>query len=146
MMYSKIFLELNPQNDNTSAETTLIEQHNEVCHKVDKNPEKTSSHSKTGISKKLMVQTDLPYMHSKQVYTCPHCLVCVSSEWTYTNHVETYSKYNCPNVIKLCSVCMHLISTNITVLLKDIHVKFVKKITLDSLMLIKYFPFGTNYL
>ena len=26
MMYSKIFLELNPQSDNTSAETTLTEE------------------------------------------------------------------------------------------------------------------------
>ena len=33
MMYSKIFLELNPQSDNTSAETTLIEQDNGVCYK-----------------------------------------------------------------------------------------------------------------
>ena len=55
-------------------------------------------------------------------------------------HIQTMWKHFqnkiVQNVIKLCSVCMHLISTNITVLLKDIHVKFVKKITLDSLMLI----------
>ena len=57
MFYSKIFLELNPQSENTSAETTLIEQDNEVCYKADKNPGKTSSHSKTGITKNLMVQT-----------------------------------------------------------------------------------------
>ena len=55
MIYSKIFIELNPQNDNTSAETILIEQDNGVCYKADKNPRKTLSHSKTGISKKLMV-------------------------------------------------------------------------------------------
>ena len=60
-----------------------------------KNPGKTSSHSKTYISKKLMVQTNLSYMYSKQVYTCPCCLVCVSGECTYTNHVETCSKYKC---------------------------------------------------
>ena len=76
-------------------------------------------------------------MYSKQVYTCPHCLVCVSGECTYTNHVETFvQNISVQNVIKLSSVSMHLISTNITVLQKDIHVKFVKKITLNSLMLI----------
>ena len=95
MIYSKIFIELNPQSDNTSAETTLIEQDNGVCYKVDKNPRKTSSHSKKGISKKLMVQTHLSYMYSKQVYTCPHCLVCVSGKCRYTNHVQTCSKYKC---------------------------------------------------
>ena len=95
MMYSKIFLELNPQSDNTSAETTLIEQDNGVCYKADKNHGKTSSHLKTDISKKLMVQTNLSYMYSEQVYTCLHCLVCVSGECTNTNHVETCSKYKC---------------------------------------------------
>ena len=80
MIYSKIFIELNPQSDNTSAETILIEQDNGVCYKADKNPRKTSLNWKTGISKKLMVQTHLSYMYSKQVYTCPHCLVCVSGK------------------------------------------------------------------
>ena len=56
---------------------------------------KTSSHLKTGIIKKLMVQTNLSCMSCKKVYTCPHCLVCVSGEYTYTNHVETFSKYKC---------------------------------------------------
>ena len=54
MMYLKIFLELNPQIDNTSAETTFIEQDNGVhVIKQIKNHGKTSSHSKTGISKKI---------------------------------------------------------------------------------------------
>ena len=136
MIYSKIFIELNPENGNTSAETTLIEQDNGVCYKADKKPRKTSSHLQTGIRKKLMVQTHLSYMYSRKVYTCPHCLVCVSGKCTYTNHVKLVQNISVQNVIKLSSVSMHLISTNVTAIQKDINVKFVKKITLDSLMLI----------
>ena len=46
-------------------------------------------------------------------------------------HIQTMWKLvqniSVQNVIKLSSVKMHLINTNITVLQKDIHVKFVKK-------------------
>ena len=73
----------------------MIEQDNGVCYKGNKKPRKTSLHLKTGITKKLMVQTHLSYMFSKQVYTCPQCLVCVSGKCTYTNHVKTFSKYKC---------------------------------------------------
>ena len=140
-MYSIIFIGLNPQSDNISAETTIIEQDNEVCYKPDENPGKASSHLKTGIIKKLMVQTNLSYMSCKKVYTCLCYFVCVSGKCIYTNHVETFSKCKCAKCNKTSSVSMPLISTNVTVLQRDIHVEFVKRITLDSLMFINIWKF-----
>ena len=48
-----------------------------------------------GINEKLSVQTKLPFKHSKQVYTCSHCLVCIFGEVTYKKHMDNCSKYKC---------------------------------------------------
>ena len=48
-----------------------------------------------GINEKLSVQTKLPFKHSKQVYTCSRCLVCICGEVTYKKHMDNCSKYKC---------------------------------------------------
>ena len=45
--------------------------------------DKRSANANKGSSEKLSVQTKLPFKHSKQVYTCSNCLVCICGEATY---------------------------------------------------------------
>ena len=47
----------------------------------------------------VMTQTTLSFMCSKKVYTCPHCLICISGEIVYKKHVQHCSKYKC-NICK----------------------------------------------
>ena len=76
-MSSKIFIELNPQSDNTSAETTVIKQHNGVCYKPDKNPGKASSHLKTGIIKKMDgANRFIIYFLQESLYMSPLSCLC----------------------------------------------------------------------
>ena len=56
---------------------------------------KRSANAKKSINEKLSVQTKLPFKHSKQVYTCSHCLVCICGEVTYKKHMDNCSKYKC---------------------------------------------------
>ena len=65
---------------NTSAEQDNGDHSNE-----DKMHDRTSASANKGINEKLSVQTKLPNKHSKQVYTCSHCLVCICGEVTYKN-------------------------------------------------------------
>ena len=73
---------------NTSAEQDNDEycEVDEIC---------DSANAKKGISEKLSVQSKLPFKHSKQVYTCSRCLVCICGETTYKKHMGNCSKYKC---------------------------------------------------
>ena len=73
---------------NTSAEQDNSDHSNE-----DKMHDKRSANK--GINEKLSVQTKLPFKHSKQVYTCSRCLVCICGEVTYKKHMDNCSKYKC---------------------------------------------------
>ena len=108
---------------NTSAEQDNGDHSNE-----DKMHDKRSASTNKGINEKLSVQTKLPFKHSKQVYTCSRCLVCICGETTYKKHMENCSKYKCV-VCKKTFFSEQDISKNInvTALLKDIHVQFVRK-------------------
>ena len=75
---------------NTSAEQDNGDHSNE-----DKMHDKTSASANKGINEKLSVQTKLPFKHSKQVYTCSRCLVCICGEVIYKKHMENCSKYKC---------------------------------------------------
>ena len=47
------------------------------------------------INEHVMKQTTLSYMCLNKVYTCPHCLICISGEIVYRKHVQDCSKYKC---------------------------------------------------
>ena len=85
-----IFVDITLQAVNTSAEQDNGDHSNE-----DKMCDKRSASVNKGINEKLSVQTKLPFKHSKQVYTCSHCLVCICGEATYKKHMEYCSKYKC---------------------------------------------------
>lgn len=84
------FVDISAENVNTSAE-----QDNDKHCEVDEICDKPSTSAKKGISEKLSVQSKLPFKHSKQVYTCSRCLVCICGETTYKKHMENCSKYKC---------------------------------------------------
>ena len=113
---------------------TSVEQDNGDHLNEDKMHDKRSASATKGINEKLSVQTKLPFKHSKQVYTCSHCLVCICGEVTYKNHMDNCSKYK--YVRKLSSVTGHFKNISATALQKDIHVQFVRKTTLESQTLI----------
>ena len=78
---------------NTSAEQDNGDHSNE-----DKIHDKTSASANKSINEKLSVQTKLPIKHSKQVYTCSHCLVCICGEVTYKKHMDNCSKIQMSNM------------------------------------------------
>ena len=67
---------------------TSAEQDNSDHSNKDKMHDKGSAVK--GINEKLSVQTKLPFKHSKQVYTCSRCLVCICGEVTYKKHGQLF--------------------------------------------------------
>ena len=82
MMCWKIFLELNPQTENTSAETTFTEQDNGVCYKADKYPGKifipfeNRYYQKSDGANKFII-----YVLQESLYMSP--LSCLCFWWIY---------------------------------------------------------------
>ena len=116
---------------NTSAEQDNGDHSNQ-----DKMHDETSASANKGNNEKLSVQTKLPFKHSKQVYTCSRCLVCIGGEVTYKKHMENYYKYK-------CVICKKTFFSDRTFQKhkrncppKDIHVQFVRKTTLENQTLI----------
>ena len=115
---------------------TSAEQDNGDYSSEDKMHDKTSASANKGINEKLSVQTKLPFKHSKQVYTCSRCLVCICGEVTYKKHMDNCSKYKCVICKKTFFSDRTFKNINVTALQKDIHVQFVRKTTLESRTLI----------
>ena len=99
---------------NTSAEQDNGDHSNE-----DKMHDKRSASANKGINEKLSVQTKLPFKHSKQVYTCSRCLVCICGEVTYKKHMNNCSKYTCVICKKTFFSDSTFKNINVTALQKD---------------------------
>ena len=96
----------------------------------------SSSQSNIDLNPKVGKQTKLSFMYTQKVYTCSCCYMPICGKSAYNKHVESCSKYKCTKCKKLSLVNHHSKNTDVTVLQKDIHVQFVRRIILDSLILI----------